>query len=378
MVNISKLYSQLSIDPWRKQNGFTPDFEHLQNQLLQGPASERETVVSSFLQRHQPCLFGRIAAKLGLITYCILDEHDLTSNDEAIQKKIQAARTEWTRLAYEGRRSAFVIMACSEKLALALPDTGLLQLALRLCSLYLLQVTEPNKIYTEEIFLEIPGSRRMTWRWNVGVNFFGAAGDGRWWHDHRIPGGIAFSMNSVGHLVKSGQIATKMDELSKLLDVSSEGIIPSKIDSLPKALEIAMRTIEMATNTLSGKATYLLDAPSEYNENVPRCPIQLPQFLRGKNHCEYEGYYHTDESIPSEYFNPSVARESVIVPRRLDFTYLFHDDIDNPDFVTTGAGRRIRELGAGKPPMSSKLSKSTGVIIETNSADRLRRLLNQL
>ena len=32
------------------------------------------------------------------------------------------------------------------------------------------------------------------------LDFFAAAADGMWWHDHRFPGGIAFTANATGHM----------------------------------------------------------------------------------------------------------------------------------------------------------------------------------
>jgi hypothetical protein len=374
---IAACYSKIREDSWREENGFTQEFNEAQDRLLIATPGEKEAILAGWLQRFQPCLFGRIAAKSDLITYCILDEHDLTGTDEKIRDKIQQIRTEWTRQAYEGRKSGFVILACSPKLSTASPDEALLELAVRLGSLYLLEEIEPNTIYTDEIFLEVPGTRRMTWRWNVGVNFFGAAGDGRWWRDHRIPAGIAFSMNSVGHLVKSGQIATKMCELAALIEAPTEDLVATKVDSLPKALDLAMRTINMAADTPSGKATSLMPLPSKTEElAVHPCPVELPPFLRGKNYCEYEGYYHTDETIPAEYFTPSVDRDPAISPRRLDFTYLFHSNIENPDFVTTGTGRRVRDIEWTEPE-STRDMKSVGRMVEVKSSQRLWSLLNQ-
>jgi hypothetical protein len=80
---------------------------------------------------------------------------------------------------------------------------GVKELALRLCSLYLLEEVAPDRIFLDEIWLEKPGRDATTWRWHAGVNSFRAQGDGRWWQDHLMPGGIAFSVNSVGHMVKS-------------------------------------------------------------------------------------------------------------------------------------------------------------------------------
>lgn len=35
------------------------------------------------------------------------------------------------------------------------------------------------------------------------LDFFAAAGDGTWWHDHRFPGGVAFTANATGHMKRS-------------------------------------------------------------------------------------------------------------------------------------------------------------------------------
>jgi hypothetical protein len=57
-----------------------------------GIPNEISAEVAQWLTRHQPCLFGRMAAKAGLMTYCILSEADLTGTDQAIRDKIQDAR----------------------------------------------------------------------------------------------------------------------------------------------------------------------------------------------------------------------------------------------------------------------------------------------
>src|SRR6266498_3609476 len=95
--------------------------------------------------------------------------------------------------------------------------------ALRLCSLYLLQDIVPDQIFHDELWLEKPGRDGTTWQWLAGVNYFCAQGDKRWWEDHRIPGGMAFSVNSVGHMVKSGILAKGMLALEAALAAPPEG-----------------------------------------------------------------------------------------------------------------------------------------------------------
>jgi hypothetical protein len=231
----------------------------------------------------------------------------------------------------------------SPKISYAEPDGVVAKLAQRLCSLYLEKDLAFDTVYHEEVFLEKPGSSRMTWKWLAGVNYFCAQADRRWWHDHRIPGGMGFSINSVGHLVKSEIIARAMDRLNVELDAGNEeGWKDSKVDSLGKALALAMQTISQAADTVSGKATELLTLREE-DHNLPNCPTVLPHSLSDKNHCSYVGYYHTDYTLPSEYFLPNITRPADIQPFVLDFTYLFHKHGNNPDYWTMGAGRRIRE-----------------------------------
>jgi hypothetical protein len=157
---------------------------------------------------------------------------------------------------------------------------------------------------------------------------------------------MAFSVNSVGHLVKSGMIANAMKELDRMMDAPDENYPETKVDSLAKALELAMRTISKASDAISGKATELLPLPEVTSElSVPVCPVNLSPAMSEKNFCEYRGQYHTDYTLPSEYFLPAVERPDGLKVHSLDFTYLFHKSINNPDFRLIGEGQQIRRVG---------------------------------
>lgn len=345
---IAMLLEQLDADSWRREIGFSSDIEETQNGLFKSGICEAEQVelLRRWLERNQPCIFGRIAAKLDLISFCILSEEDLNQSDEYIHTKIQNSRLSWTKDGYEGRKSAFVILALSPKLAYAEPNKAVKDIAKHLCFLYLEQEIKFDTVHLDQMWLEKPGSDRKTWRFYTGVNYFSTHGDKRWWHDHRIPGGIAFSVNSVAHLAKSGNIAKNIELIKKEFEFTlGEGWIKSPVDSLEKALELAMRTISMAAETESGKATELITLTPELKEILPKCPVELPRDLANKNHCQYHGYYHTDFTLPSEYFVSDVVRPTNITPFNLDFTYLFHKDISNPDHFTMGEGKRIRAEG---------------------------------
>lgn len=342
-VDLGALLDNLTEDPWRASTGFSPEIAAANEQLFAAVDDEAATItIREWIGHHQPCLFGRMAARADLIAFCILREGDLRGDRTALRDKIQGAREKWLALGHEGKKSAFVILVISPQLVQAVPNETVQKIAQEVCGTYLLRDIMPDEIYLDELFLEKPGTKRTTWKWLAGVNYFCAQGDQRWWHDHRIPGGMAFSVNSVGHLVKSGQLSLALKHLDEILGGAPEAPENEVVTSLGKALDLAMRTIGLAADTVSGKATILLPLPTSVPPEVPLCPIVLPKLLAGKNHATYKGWYHTDVTVPSDYFHPDVERPATVVEKELDFTYLYHDDIDNPDHLTTGKGRRVR------------------------------------
>src|SRR2546423_666847 len=131
---ISDLFARLVEDSWRKEVGFSKDIQLAHQSLFSTTVSDEDCVrvLNDWFQRFQPCLFGRIAAKLGKIRYCVLQESDLRSSDKAIKQKIQSARTQWTKDGFEGEKSGFVISVVSPTIANALPDENMKELARRL------------------------------------------------------------------------------------------------------------------------------------------------------------------------------------------------------------------------------------------------------
>jgi len=339
--SLTSLLEQVKPDSWRKDVGFSADIAEANEKLFRyaGDVPKAKEILSDWLQRYQPCLFGRIAAKSGLIEHCILSESDLEST-AGLRSKIQDARRSWLRQTFAGSKSSFVISLISPRIANGVPDETVLTLAKTIASLYLLNEVEPDTVYVEDVFLEKPGYPQVTWTWKAGVNYFCTQGDKRWWHDHRIPGGLGLSVNSVGHMAKSGMLARSLRSLNEVLGVSEIESVNPKIVSLGKALEVAMRTIGLAADTCSGRATELLPKSDVASEG--QCPIELPAFLRTKDHRQYQGYYNTDHTLPRVYFKSDSHRDPAIPRQLLDFTYLFEDDDENFDHELMGTGRPIR------------------------------------
>lgn len=189
--------------------------------------------------------------------------------------------------------------------------------------------------------MDIPGRKVSTFEWAVGANYFSAQGDQRWWLDHRFPAGMAFSMNSVGHMVKSSAVRKALGEFSEAVGVEDESSPNAAIDSLDKALTFAMMTIANAQAAPSGPATELKDLPGDQSKHS-KCPIVVPSSLAGKDCGSYRGQYHTDVTLPREYFRPDVKRPDELPILDLDFTYLFDGSLDNPAFKTMGRGLQVR------------------------------------
>jgi hypothetical protein len=204
---IADIVAALTPDSRRSQIGFDPDFAVANDRMLDAKSAETPEILREWLSRHQPCLFGRIAAKKDLLSFCILGDDDIARGDEAVRDTIQAARLQWKKDAHLGRKSGFIVLAVSRKVAEAEPNAALQEFARRLCQLYLEDECPADEILLDDIFLEAPGYERAVWKWAAGANVFAAAADRRWWQDHRIPGGLGFSVNSVGHMVKSSQLS---------------------------------------------------------------------------------------------------------------------------------------------------------------------------
>jgi hypothetical protein len=377
--------NRIQPDAFRAKVDFSPELEEAMAVTLDENACFSRIVdkLNEWVQKHQPCLFARIAAKRSAITYCIIKDSVLQKGDAAVKELIQQRRLRWRQAGFDGESSSFVIAVMSRKLAMAEPNAVLKELALHLCGLYLEESIEPDRIYLDRIYLEQPGKPNKTWEWVAGINYFAANGDKRWWQDHRFPAGIALSVNSVGHMVKSGLLNRALKDLEDSMGTAPGEFVESKVDSLEKALQIAMGTINKASDAPSGKATYLLplDAPDAPR---PSCPIKLPASFEDKDYCSYGGLYHTDVTIPSEYFRADVQRQQDLEPKSysLDFTYLFDSSLDNPDHVRMGIGRRIKAADTAHPDAHNsspafKRLRGVEAEVEINDVPGLRKALDQ-
>src|ERR1051326_5943251 len=232
--NLASLLDRFQIDEWRMANGFCPEIQEAHKILFSKEArnDEKAQAVNSCIQKYQPWIFGRAAAQQNTIHYCLIDESDLRKGDDLVRRLIEGSHLEWTRKCFDGQSSNFVLIVISERIATAVPDTEVLKFAQILARLYLHEDSiEVDRIYYNSAFLAIPDQRERVLKWKAGVNYFAAHGDERWWQDHRIPGGLGFSTNSVGHLVKSGKLFSILNKYLMEMGVSPNDRDGSKLDS---------------------------------------------------------------------------------------------------------------------------------------------------
>ncbi len=172
-------------------------------------------------------------------------------------------------------------------------------------------------------------------------------------------------------------------EFEQVIDLEKGEYKNPKVDSLEKALELAMRTIHLASNTISGKATYLHPV-STTPADASACPLELPEFLADKDFHKYGGYYHTDLTLPSEYFVSDVERpKEKVAFNDLDLTYMFDASLDNPDYDRMAKGRPIgreSEEGGGETAVEyavTKRRRGIGVEVDIENVPRLSAITKE-
>jgi len=209
-ASLAELYRNIQADRFRVENPFSDDIMRA-NALLHNPGAlpdELQECARRWCKDQQPCQFGRMAAADHRIHFCVLTEPAFTEwTDDDVAQAIKDSKQLWKqRAAYDPERAthSFVLVFASVKLGHATPDKHLQAFANRALELtgWTKETTSRrrrNTISSDYLYLRNPNDNEF-YGFQFNVDFFAAAGDKRWWHDHRFPGGIAFSANSTGHM----------------------------------------------------------------------------------------------------------------------------------------------------------------------------------
>ena len=343
MNTATELFGRLSGDHWRITHPFNEDILQANTLLHNAAATDEERAQCLFLwcQHRQACQFGRVAAKQRRIHFCFLSEAAVSEwSDDEIAAKISEEKNLWKqRAACDPDRAAhsFVIVVASPRVALAAPDQHLRAFSDRILDLAGWDtegsgVRRRNTLTSDFLYLRNPHDGRF-YGFRFNADFFACAGDGRWWYDHRFPGGIAFTANSTGHMMRF------------------RDWYRAKEQNESWALKQAMLTIHNAAPTRvtgssspagQGRATWLrpLDASGRPLVEDSRCPVEkMPAMLENRDWTRYEGVLHTDHSVREEFFFDREIAPTASSPYLMDFTYLYDEGRD--DFEEFSRGRRF-------------------------------------
>ena len=319
---IKDALDRLVEDDWRKNNAFSADVR-LVNEILFAPFAtdlQRAEALSNWLQKAdappgQPCMFGRIAAALKTMHFCFLVEADLREDDQQIRQRIKDGLLDWKRRALDPARShpahGFMLCLVSPRLAYAAPDSNLLAFARTLHDLVGWPIE--NGFTKETLYIRNPNDGTYV-RFTFTVDFFGAQGDGRWWHDHRVPGGLAFTANSAGHMVRHREWYKQL-----------------KKSQIEWVVQTAMLTIDAAADVGFGAASKLIElsaaGPIVASAGCPFSDLKaLKPALQGKDWSRYSGWHHSDQCVRTEFFTPGPDVPGELKAKATwyqDFAYLY-------------------------------------------------------
>src|SRR5580692_2341020 len=120
---LQNLYRQLTEDKWREGQPFSDDMAKVHDIVFHPyrTDAQREEAYLLWLQRNQPCLFGRIAASKQRLHFCFLAEDDFQKTDDEVAAKIQRDRIAWKQRSlrphpqFSNPAHGFLLIAVSPK-----------------------------------------------------------------------------------------------------------------------------------------------------------------------------------------------------------------------------------------------------------------------
>lgn len=174
-----------------------------------------------------------------------------------------------------------------------------------------------DTFHTQREYVFLRGQHHDVLKFSTLPNIFCSQGDGRWWHDHRTPGGIMITSNALGHFMYARSKKAALEP--------SEGIW---------ALENAMRTISNANPNPSGGKAKFAHCPATYlvprQADDPTTALKPGSPFANFSPDHYEGYFHTDHLIPSVFFQKDRDPKNLKHYKELSLRYIF-DGVADPN-----------------------------------------------
>lgn len=324
-------------DKFRKRHPFSEDIEST-HAILFNPSYDKRKKIRAYrewLGRNQPCVFGMRAAKTKNVFICLLEEHEILrmrNGDHDLRDTLQDYRQVWKRYAFEGLSSSLIILLVSKSLIDKEPQDRLKEICRRFLELYMgIDKIADDTVLPEReyVFLRTinSGGNSKIIKFSTLPNIFCAQGDGRWWHDHRTPGGMMITSNALGHFTYCITKDYPLQDKDKLL-----------------ALEHAMRTISNAYHgPITKKASKLRHCPATYLIPLAEgetSPLRSSSDFTKYSSDHYCGYIHTDYLIPSVFFKPERDPKKLKLYDNLSFRYIFDTkDEDHEELMTGGRAK---------------------------------------
>jgi hypothetical protein len=165
-------------------------------------------------------------------------------------------------------------------------------------------------VQREYVFLRgIDGNAQKILKFSTLPNVFCAQGDGRWWQDHRTPGGIMITSNALGHFAYARTASRSIAAGEKVT-----------------SLENAMRTINNAFRP-KHKRSGLQHCPITWLHTRGQdesTPVRSTSDVARFSPSSYSGFFHTDHLIPSVFFHAGRDLADIAKYDDLDLRYI-HD-----------------------------------------------------
>jgi len=177
-----------------------------------------------------------------------------------------------------------------------------------------------NEVSSGYLYLRNPLDSAL-YGFQFNIDFFACAGHDRWWHDHRFPGGIAFTANSLGHM------RAYREWHGILKGVGGEWALKQAMMTIDNAekQKVVAREKDRQQDP-DGRATWLRPLSAEGKPHVEgiACPLaKVPSQLANKDWTKYEGYLHTDHAVREEFFQDRDIPPTIERPYIMDFTYIY-------------------------------------------------------
>lgn len=170
---------------------------------------QRTRALNEWLMNHQPCLFARFAARNNLLHFTFVEERDLAESPKRVIAQIREGHSEAMQRMFAAECAGWIVLLIARSWANLPPPAATDALPKRFLEA-LIEATgaiaDGDGLVLGDVCLPIAGDDNLGLRWISPFNYFDARGDLGWLIDRRIPGGIGYALNSVGHMVAMGAV----------------------------------------------------------------------------------------------------------------------------------------------------------------------------